>query len=261
MQPLPVANVSADGYPVNDLTGPLGMDTPIRILIVDDDPSLRGLIRDFLAGHGYQCFEADGGQAMREILDREAIQVIVLDVMMPGEDGLNLARSLASRGDLAIIMVSALGSETDRIIGLEVGADDYIPKPVSPRELLARIRAVLRRQQAPSEREHDGMKLFHFDGWKFDTVRRVLSNPDGVIISLSEGEFSLLRVFVERPQRVLTRDQLLEFSRGPQSDAFDRAIDTQVSRLRRKLAVRTSVELIRTIRSEGYMFMATVLRR
>lgn len=239
----------------------LGMDTPIRILIVDDDPSLRGLIRDFLAGHGYQCFEAEGGQAMREVLDREAIQLVVLDVMMPGEDGLNLARSLAGRRDVAIIIVSALGTETDRIIGLEVGADDYLAKPVSPRELLARIRAVLRRRQASSEPQADGSKLFHFDGWTFDTVRRVLRDADGVIISLSEGEFSLLRVFVERAQRVLTRDQLLEFSRGPQSDAFDRAIDTQVSRLRRKLAVRSSVELIRTIRSEGYMFMAAVQRR
>ena len=235
-------------------------DEKFRILIVDDDPSLRGLIRDFLAGHGYLVFEADGGQAMRSVLEREKIDVIVLDVMMPGEDGLTLARSLSGRRDLGIIMVSALGSETDRIIGLEVGADDYLPKPVSPRELLARIRAVLRRQQ-PTEIEAEAGSSYQFDGWTFDVVRRVLRDPDGVIISLSEGEFSLLRVFVERPQRVLTRDQLLEYSRGPDSDAFDRAIDTQVSRLRRKLASRSEAELIGTIRSEGYMFMPRVTRK
>lgn len=236
------------------------MDERIRILIVDDDPSLRGLVRDFLTGHGYDTFEADGGQAMRDIMERERIDVVVLDVMMPGEDGLTLARSLAGRRDLGIIMVSALGSETDRIIGLEVGADDYLPKPVSPRELLARIRAVLRRKQATEEQE-TGSTLFHFDGWKFDVMRRVLRDPGNVIISLSEGEFSLLQVFVERPQRVLNRDQLLEYSRGPDSDAFDRAVDTQVSRLRRKLSTRASGELIRTVRSEGYMFMPRVQRR
>ena len=240
-------------------TAPMA-DDKIRILIVDDDPSLRGLIRDFLAGHGYLVFEADGGHAMRNVLDREEIDVIVLDVMMPGEDGLTLARSLAGRRDVGIIMVSALGSETDRIIGLEVGADDYLPKPVSPRELLARIRAVLRRQQ-PSEVEAESGTVHQFDGWSFDVVRRVLRDPQGVIISLSEGEFSLLRVFIERPQRVLTRDQLLEYSRGPDSDAFDRAIDTQVSRLRRKMATRTESELIGTIRSEGYMFLPRVTRR
>jgi two-component system OmpR family response regulator len=236
------------------------MDDPIRILIVDDDPSLRTLIRDFLAGHGYLAFEADGGHSMRDILEREPINVVVLDVMMPGEDGLALARSISSRPELAIIMVSALGSETDRIIGLEVGADDYLPKPVSPRELLARIRAVLRRQRTPGIFSEE-IKPLHFEGWRFDPVKRVLHDPGNVIISLSEGEFSLLQVFVERPQRVLTRDQLLEYSRGPDSDAFDRAVDTQVSRLRRKLSSRASGELIRTVRNEGYMFIAAVQKR
>jgi two-component system OmpR family response regulator len=236
------------------------MDDPIRILIVDDDPSLRSLIRDFLAGQGYLAFEADGGNSMRALLEREPINVVVLDVMMPGEDGLSLARSISSRPELAIIMVSALGSETDRIIGLEVGADDYLPKPVSPRELLARIRAVLRRQRTAGKSDEE-IRPFHFDGWRFDPVKRVLHDPGDVIISLSEGEFSLLQVFVERPQRVLTRDQLLEYSRGPDSDAFDRAVDTQVSRLRRKLSSRAAGELIRTVRNEGYMFIVPVQRR
>jgi two-component system OmpR family response regulator len=232
-----------------------------RILIVDDDASLRGLVSDFLARHGYCMFEADGGPEMRKVLEREPVDVVVLDVMMPGEDGLSLARSLAHRRDLAIIMVSALGSETDRIIGLEVGADDYLPKPFAPRELLARIRAVLRRQQPSTEVTGEPSATYQFEGWTMDVVRRVLRDSRGVIITLSEGEFSLLRVFVERPQRVLSRDQLLEYARGPDSDAFDRAIDTQVSRLRRKLGSRSDEELVRTVRSEGYMFMPKVTRR
>ena len=236
------------------------MGDTVRILVVDDDPSLRVLVRDFLAGRGYRVFEADGGQAMRAVLDVEPIDIVVLDVMMPGEDGLTLARSLAGRRDLGIVMVSALGSETDRIIGLEVGADDYLPKPFSPHELLARIRAVLRRQN-PAEAAEDAPVIFQFEGWTLDVMRRVLRDPGEVIISLSEGEYSLLRVLVERPQRVLTRDHLLEFARGPDSEAFDRAIDTQISRLRRKLASRTEAELIRTIRNEGYMFMPRVTRR
>ena len=236
------------------------VDEKSRILLVDDDDGLRGLIAEFLDGHGYAVFEADGGQAARRILEREKINIAVLDVMMPGEDGLSLARSLSGRLDLGIIMVSALGSETDRIVGLEVGADDYLPKPVSPRELLARIRALLRRQHQVEEAD-EVATAFTFDGWTLDVLRRVLRDPLGVIISLSEGEFSLLRVFVERPQRVLTRDQLLEYARGPDSDAFDRAIDTQVSRLRRKLATRTAGELIRTVRNEGYMFLPKVARR
>jgi two-component system OmpR family response regulator len=236
------------------------VDDKNRILIVDDDEALRRLIGDFLKAQGYSVFEADGGQAMRRILDDALVDIVILDVMMPGEDGLSLARTLSTRRDLGIIMVSALGSETDRIIGLEVGADDYLPKPVSPRELLARIRAVLRRQHQ-HEAAEDAGAAYIFDGWTFDVIRRVLRDPLNVIISLSDGEFSLLRVLVERPQRVLSRDQLLEYARGPDSDAFDRAIDTQVSRLRRKLGTRTETELIRTVRSEGYMFLPKVARR
>ena len=151
-----------------------------RILIVDDDEALRRLIGDFLKGHGYAVFEADGGQAMRRILEEELVEIVILDVMMPGEDGLSLARTLSTRRDLGIIMVSALGGETDRIIGLEVGADDYLPKPVSPRELLARIRALLRRQHQ-YESEDDAGAAYVFDGWTFDVIRRVLRDPLNVI--------------------------------------------------------------------------------
>jgi len=232
----------------------------VRVLVVDDDPSLRSLVRDFLTAHGYEVIEADSGTAARNVLAQREVDVVILDVMMPGEDGLSIARSLSQRRDLAVIILSALGSETDRIVGLEVGADDYLAKPASPRELLARIRAVRRRWGLSEGREETGTS-YSFDGWTFDIVRRVLRDPKGIIISLSEGEFSLLRVFVERPQRVLTRDQLLEYARGPDSDAYDRAVDTQISRLRRKLSSRTQEDLIRTVRSEGYMFLPKVSRR
>ncbi len=230
-----------------------------RVLVVDDDPALRRLIADFLSANGFTVLQADSGPSMRLLIDQEPVDLVVLDVMMPGEDGLSIARSLAGRG-VGIIIVSALGSEIDRIIGLEVGADDYLPKPVSPRELLARIRAVLRRRSF-AEGISDCTGCYLFEGWQFDAVRRVLRDPGEVIVSLSDGEFSLLRAFVERPQRVLTRDQLLNYARGPDSDAFDRAIDTQVSRLRRKLSTRVPAELIRTVRNEGYMFIPRVTRR
>jgi two-component system OmpR family response regulator len=157
-------------------------------------------------------------------------------------------------------MASALGSETDRIVGLEVGADDYLPKPFSPRELVARIRAVIRRRSVATQITQKGNNLL-FEGWRCDLVRSMLSDPADVIVALSPGEFGLLRVFLEHPQRILSRDQLLEFSRSDDSDAFDRAVDTQVSRLRRKLASRSEAEFIRTVRQEGYMFVPKVVRQ
>ena len=157
--------------------------------------------------------------------------LIVLDVMMPGEDGLSICRRLTGEGP-PIIMLSAMGEDTDRIVGLELGADDYLAKPCNPRELLARVRAVLRRRAKTAR--GDGPAL-SFAGWRLDLVRRELTVPTGVVVTLSSGEFSLLRAFVERPQRVLTRDQLLECARGADSDVFDRAIDVQISRLRKKL--------------------------
>jgi two-component system OmpR family response regulator len=231
-----------------------------HILIVDDDRSLRALIRDFLVGEGYDVDEAEDGVSMRSALARRPADIIILDVMMPGEDGLSIARSLAGQEGVGIIMVSALGTETDRIIGLEVGADDYLAKPASPRELLARIRALERRRRPSAGAPLASTAHYHFEGWRLDPVRRVLRDPGGVIISLSEGEFGLLLAFIEKPQQILNRDQLLELARGEDSDAFDRAIDTQVSRLRRKLGTRTHGEIIRTVRSEGYIFLPPVTR-
>jgi two-component system OmpR family response regulator len=231
-----------------------------RILMVDDDPGIRDVVSDFLGRHGYQVETAADGREMDEALERGSIDLVVLDVMLPGEDGVAICRRLAAADDAPpIIMLSAMGEDTDRIVGLEVGADDYVSKPCNPRELLARVRAVLRRtdQRSTTAPATAGCE---FAGWRLDLVRRELRSSNGVVVHLSTGEFSLLRAFVEHPQRVLTRDQLLEMARGPDSEAFDRAIDVQISRLRRKLDDGAGQELIRTIRNEGYIFTPKVKR-
>jgi two-component system OmpR family response regulator len=240
-----------------------GQEAPARILMVDDDPGIRDVVSEFLGQQGYQVETAGDARGMEQALSKGPVDLIVLDVMMPGEDGLSICRRLTAQpGGPAIIMLSAMGEDTDRIVGLELGADDYLPKPCNPRELLARIRAVLRRRAEPQPSIEDGMTATcHFAGWKLDLVRRELRSPEGVVVNLSSGEFSLLRAFVERPQRILTRDQLLDMARGRDSDAYDRAIDVQISRLRKKLDDGSGGgELIRTIRSEGYMFVPKVTR-
>jgi two-component system OmpR family response regulator len=232
-----------------------------QILVVDDDPGIRDLIAEFLSRHGYAVETAADGKAVDRALLRRRPDLIVLDVMLPGEDGLAICRKLARPDGPAIIMLSAMGEETDRIVGLELGADDYLPKPCNPRELLARIRAVLRRRNEPRALDEPLEAACEFAGWRLDLVRHELRSPQSVVVNLSSGEFSLLRTFVERPQRVLTRDQLLEFARGARSEAFDRAIDVQISRLRRKLeGGGDGQELIRTVRNEGYLFVPKVLR-
>jgi two-component system OmpR family response regulator len=235
------------------------------ILIVDDDPELRRLMGEFLARHGYEVELASDSAAMDDILAQRKVDLVVLDLMMPGEDGLSVCRRLASSGKTPIVMLSAAGEETDRIVGLEVGADDYIAKPCSPRELLARIRAVLRRAADRDDPAASGdrgeRELYEFAGWRLDMLRRELRSPDGVLVNLSSGEFALLRAFLEHPQRVLTRDQLLDYARGRDAFAYDRAVDVQVSRLRRKLEAATGGgDLIKTVRNEGYVFAAAVRR-
>ncbi len=244
------------------MQGPGRMDHSTLILVVDDDPDLRKLIGDFLQGHGYRVEVAENSAAMRRAIERERPELVILDVMMPGEDGLSAARRLVTEGGPPVIMLSALGSDTDRIIGLEVGADDYLPKPCNPRELLARVRAVLRRR-APLPADADPQSTitrFEFGGWRLDSMRRELRDPSGTFINLSDGEFALLRTFVEHPQRVLSRDQLLDITRGRNVEVYDRAIDSQISRLRRKLNERADTEMIRTVRNEGYMLVARVIR-
>jgi two-component system, OmpR family, response regulator len=221
------------------------------ILLVDDDPEIRQLIGDFLTQHGFRVAVAADGAEMDRRIGAERPALIVLDLMLPGEDGLSICRRLSASAPIPVIMLSALGEETDRIVGLELGADDYLPKPCSPRELLARVRAVLRRREF-NEPARGGS--YHFAGWSFDPRRRELRTSSGVAMALSSGEFRLLTAFVERPLRVLTRDQLLEIARSPDADVYDRAIDVQVSRLRKKLTGEDGGDLIVTVRSEGYMF-------
>jgi len=238
------------------------VDLQTRLLIVDDDPGIRELTAAFLTGHGYVVDTAGNGEEMRAAMAADEYALVVLDVMMPGEDGLTILRSLDPATAPPIIIVSVVGTDTDKVVGLEMGADDYLAKPANPRELLARVRSVLRRNLPGGEvRSRDGRTLYRFTGWKLDPVARELVDPGGVLINLSDGEFRLLLALVERPRRVLTRDQLLDLSRGPNAEHFDRAIDVQISRLRRKLTREGEDELIRTVRNEGYLFGADVDRR
>jgi two-component system, OmpR family, response regulator len=232
-----------------------------HLLIVDDDREIRTLLGQYLEKHEFRTTLVPDGKEMRRVMERSRVDLIVLDLMLPGEDGLSICREVRTRSQVPIIMLTARGEDVDRIVGLELGADDYLAKPCNPRELLARVRAVMRRRREPRAPEESLGAACEFAGWRLDLVRHELRSPHGVVVNLSSGEFSLLRAFVERPQRVLTRDQLLEFARGPQSDAFDRAIDVQISRLRRKLEDSGgAVELIRTVRSEGYIFTPRVTR-
>jgi two-component system, OmpR family, response regulator len=221
-----------------------------RVLIVDDDPDIRAGLAEVFERAGFEAATAGDVPALERALTAKPADVIVLDLMMPGEDGLSACKRLSGKGRPPIIMLSALGDDADRIVGLEIGADDYLAKPCNPRELVARARAVMRRS-----REGDAVTLdaFRFAGFRLDVARRELHDPDGVVIPLSSGEFKLLRAFVERPQRVLSREQLLDFAFDNDGDVFDRAVDVQVSRLRRKLE-RPGVEIIRTVRGEGYLF-------
>ena len=238
------------------------LDYQTRLLIVDDDPGIRDLTAAFLSGHGYVVDTASGGTEMRSLMAAHEYALVVLDIMMPGEDGLSLLRSMDRISGPAVILHSVIGEDVDRIVGLEMGADDYVPKPANPRELLARIRSVLRRTRgeraSPAAPERGGLR---FAGWRLDSIGRQLLDPDGIVINLSDGEFRLLLALVENPRRVLTRDTLLDLSRGLNAEHFDRAIDVQMSRLRKKLSRPGTEDLIRTIRNEGYMFVADVTRR
>ena len=239
------------------MMGGMTADPTARILVVDDDPGIREVLCDYLGQHGYQAFGVGSAAEMDQALAATPPDAIVLDLMMPGEDGLSVVRRLAGKGP-PIVMLSAMGEDTDRIVGLELGADDYLAKPCNPRELLARVRAVLRR---PREAHASSAPSLWFAGWRLDLLRRELTRPDGEAIALSAGEFALLRAFAERPGRILTRDQLLERARGSDADVFDRAMDVQISRLRKKLDDGSGLELIVTLRGEGYMFDARVERR
>lgn len=238
------------------------MDSQPHLLIVDDDREIRDSLSRYLTKNGYRVSAAEGGAAMRRVLTAGAIDLVILDVMMPGEDGLALCRYLRETTRLPIVMLTAVGEETDRIIGLEMGADDYIVKPFNPRELLARIRAVIRRTHSlPPEAPVPTSGVIRFAGLTLDAGRHELMGSDGVAVPLSQGEFLLLTAFLDHSGRVLTRDQLLDLTRGRAAVPFDRSIDNQVSRLRRKIEPDPkSPTLIQTVWGGGYRFTAKVDR-
>ena len=231
-----------------------------HILIVDDDAETRRLLQEYLQKQGYRVSAAADGKALRGALDAALPDLIVLDLMLPGDDGLRLCRDLRTRSNVPVIMLTARGEETDRIVGLEMGADDYLAKPFNPRELLARIKSVLRRARAlPGNLEPETVKSFRFAGWSLDVATRNLTSPDGVVVPLSGSEFKLLRAFLAHPHRVLTRDQLIDLMISRDAGPFDRAIDVQVSRLRQRLGDDArEPRIIKTIRGEGYVLAAPV---
>ena len=231
------------------------------VLLVDDDAQIRQLLHDYLSEFGMTVVAVADGKSMADAMVKQSFDLVVLDLMLPGEDGLSLCRSLRSKSDIPILMLTARGETMDRIVGLEVGADDYVVKPFEPRELVARIQTILRRVRGTPEKpgeERDGVS---FMGWRLNYVLRQLVSPEELVIPLSNAEFRLLKVFVEHPNRVLTRDFLLDQARGRNMDLFDRSIDLLVSRLRQKLGDDSRTPgLIKTVRGEGYLFDAKVAR-
>ena len=227
-----------------------------RVLIVEDDPDVRDSMAEYLASHGYQVDTADGGEAMRAVLAKNVPQLVLLDLRLPGEDGLALARSLRERHDVAIIMVTAADSVVDRVVGLEVGADDYIAKPFDLRELLARVKSVLRRAQTGAGGAAAAAKTVKVGSCSLDLGAHRLLDAAGAEVPLTSMEFDLLRVFLEHPNRVLSRDQLLGLTRNREWEPFDRSIDIRIARLRRKLeADPDKPQLIKTVRGAGYVYV------
>ena len=234
------------------------MSRPDHILVVDDDPEIRQLLADYLKGMGYQVSAAADGREMQRQLEVQPVDLVVLDLMLPGEDGLTLCRDLRARSDVPVIMLTARGTLIDPIIGLEMGADDYLPKPFDPRELLARIKVVLRRVQSfPQRAQVDEAATLRFAGWELDTRARHLRSPAGLSIALAGSDFRLLRLLLQHPNRPLGRDFLLRQVFDKERLPFDRAIDVCVSRLRQHLEDDPkSPRLIRTVRNQGYMLTA-----
>jgi two-component system OmpR family response regulator len=231
-----------------------------RILIVDDDEDIRKLLEEYLRKNGFDAQAVADGPAMREALAAKPASLVVLDLMLPGEDGLSLCRQLRAHSQVPVLMLTAKGDPVDRIIGLEMGADDYLAKPFDPRELLARIRSILRRAKAlPADTEINVPESFSFSGWRLDTRERNLRAPDGVVVPLSGAEYRLLLIFLQNPNAVLSRDQLSNFTFGRDADPLDRTIDMQVSRLRERLRDEArEPAIIKTVRGKGYVLAVRV---
>lgn len=236
--------------------------TKQHILVVDDHRDIRELLGSYLSQHGFEVTTAENGEQLRALLPTATFDLVVLDLMMPGEDGLSLCRFIRDEQGPPVIMLTAMSEDADCVVGLEIGADDYVTKPFVPRVLLARIKAVLRRggdaSSGLSEPAEDS-GIYYFQPWTFDSHQRHLVNDQGVLVSLSTAEFRLLQVFIEHPQRVLSRDQLLTYTKGREADPFDRSIDNQVSRLRKKIeADPQNPSLIKTVWGGGYLFSTHV---
>jgi two-component system, OmpR family, response regulator len=238
----------------------VAMAKPVHVLAIDDDPSVRQMIADYLGDYDITVTTLASGRDVAQVMARETIDLMILDLRLAGEDGLNILRALRAEWNLPVIILTGLRDEADRVMGLELGADDYLTKPFSPRELLARIRALLRRARA-YETVADGLadiRACRFAGWELNVPMRRLTSPDGATVNLTNNEFNLLAAFVAAPQRVLTRGQLLDLSRLHYDEIYDRTIDVQVGRLRRKLTRDGAEPLIRTERGAGYIFTAPV---
>jgi len=237
------------------------MESRPRLLVIDDDREIRTLLAEYLDGNGYQTDAVSEGAGMWLALEKARYDLIVLDLTLPGDDGLLLCRTLRAKSNLPVIMLTARATPLERILGLEMGADDYLPKPFEPRELLARIRSVLRRAHAPLQHaDVAGSRKVRFGNWVLDRTARHLINAQNVVVALSGAEYRLLAVFIDNANCVLNRDQLLDLTKGREIDAFDRSIDLQVSRLRQKLSDHARApQLIKTVRSEGYVLAANIV--
>jgi two-component system, OmpR family, response regulator len=231
-----------------------------HVLVVDDDSEIRNLLREYLQKNGYRVTTAADGKGMWHALEHATPDILVLDLMLPGDDGLTLCRNLRARSSLPVIMLTARGEETDRIVGLEMGADDYLAKPFNPRELLARIKSVLRRTRAlPENLQPEDARRIRFGGWTLDVAARHLIAPDGVVVALSGTEYKLLRTFLSHPNRTLNRDQLIDLMLSRDAAPFDRSIDVQVSRLRHRLGDDAKeASMIKTVRGAGYVLSVPV---
>jgi two-component system, OmpR family, response regulator len=238
------------------------MNASKKILIIDDDREIRNDLKEYLRSHDYEVSAAENAVAARRMIQAEKPDLILLDIMMPGEDGLSLCRSLSRLIQAPVIFLSARTDQVDKIVGLELGADDYVCKPFDPRELLARIRSVLRRNRAEMVvAQAENERYFEFDRWTLDTARRSLRRDDEVMVSLSSSEFKLLTLFLQRPQIVLSRERIVELSHSDNVDVFDRSVDSQISRFRRKIERDPkNPEIIKTVWGGGYVFAAEVRR-
>lgn len=235
------------------------MSSASHIAVVEDDPDISRMMVSCMTEHGFEVTSAASGRDLDRVMSSEKIDLVILDVGLPGEDGLAICRRLRGKSTVPIIMVTGRGSDTDRVVGLELGADDYLPKPFNPRELVARVKAVMRRSTMAEQQQSEAARILMFEGWRLDMARRQLFDPDGEPRSLTSGEFNILAIFCNNPRKVLSRDELLDQLHGRAAAVFDRSVDVQISRLRRKIETKTKdPSFIKTIRYGGYFFTPQV---